>query len=155
MLCRVLNVNATATTAQVPLPGGSTAAPRDSAQWPHLYDLYGSRAGQVAALAVSRPDLARPLSPLYPDIAAQVVFSARHEFCATVADFIRRRSLLGASRDQGWSAAPAVASLLAAEFAWSAQRQEQEIEAYGRDIRKTESFRAAGDRDARELAHSG
>jgi glycerol-3-phosphate dehydrogenase len=149
VVCRLLRHEAPCTTAREPLPG---AGARAAAPWPHLHAVYGSRAIEVAHLAQERPDLARRLAPRYPDIAAQVVFSARHEYCMTVSDFIRRRSLLGASADQGWDAAPQVAAVLARELGWSAERQDRELEAYRRDIQKTLSFRAA---DARSHQHVG
>ena len=70
----------------------------------------------------TRTDLNRPLSPRYPDIAAQVIFGVRFEHCVRLSDFIRRRTLLGASTDQGWDAALAVAALMAAELGWSPGR---------------------------------
>ena len=92
-------------------------------------------------LAAAQPELARPLSPKYPDIAAQVAFAVRHEYCLTVEDFIRRRSLLGASADQGWDAAPAVAAIMGAELGWSTEQRTREIETYARDIERTQAFR--------------
>jgi glycerol-3-phosphate dehydrogenase len=152
-VCRRLGVTQQATTAETPLPGGGG---RVETAWPHLHELYGSRAGEVARLAETDPELARQLSPRYPDIAAQVVFSARHEYCQTVADFVRRRSLLGARADQGWDAVRCVAQTLAQEFGWSPDRQQSEIDGYARDIDKTLAFRAAADDDRRRLdRHAG
>jgi glycerol-3-phosphate dehydrogenase len=149
VVCRLLRHDASCTTAQEPLPG---AGPKAASPWPHLHDIYGSRAAEVVDLATARPELARRLSPRYPDIGAQVVFSVKHEYCMTVSDFIRRRSLLGASADQGWDAAPQVAAVLARELGWSAERQARELEAYRRDIENTLSFRGA---DARRPEHVG
>ena len=140
VLCRRLGVTSRASTAEEPLPGGRGAAP--ASPWPHLYDLYGCRATEVATLASQHPRLARPLSSQYPDIGAQVVFAARHEYCVTLADFLRRRSLLGATADQGWDAVNAAADILADELGWTAARRQREIEAYAHDIEKTVSFRA-------------
>jgi glycerol-3-phosphate dehydrogenase len=106
-----------------------------------LADLYGSRAADVLRLAEEQPDLARPLSPRNPDIGAQVAFAARHEYCVTLADFLRRRSLLGATSDQGMDAAPAVAAVLARELEWSSDRAQHEIERYTLGIERTRSFR--------------
>ena len=141
-ICRRLGVAARARTADEPLPGARSprTAPASGIS-AHLYALYGSCAADVLRLAEERVDLSHPLSPKYPDIAAQVAFAARQEYCVTVADFIRRRSLLGASADQGWDAAPAVAAVLAREFGWTADRVKQETDAYARDIERTCSFR--------------
>jgi glycerol-3-phosphate dehydrogenase len=135
-------------TAETPLPGAGRSAPagseRDGVRSPvtsRLYDLYGSRSTEVLALAAARPDLARPLSPHYPDIAAQVVFSARHEHCVHLSDFLKRRTLLGSSRDQGWDAAAPAATLMASELDWPDARARQEIESYRREIATSRAFR--------------
>ena len=138
IVCRRLGVMRRSETASRVLPGGGGAAAH---VLPHLYDVYGSRAVDVAALAAAEPQLARALAASYPDIAAQVVFAVRHEYCVTVADFIRRRSLLGASADQGWAAAPAVAAVMGAELGWTPQQRAMELESYGRDIERTLAFR--------------
>jgi glycerol-3-phosphate dehydrogenase len=124
------------------LPGGRASVATWQGRWPHLNDLYGSRAREVVALASDDPELSQPLSPKYPDIGAQVAFAARHEHCMTVADFIRRRSLLGATADQGWDAAATVADILGRERAWSVDQRQRELEAYANDIERTVSFRA-------------
>jgi glycerol-3-phosphate dehydrogenase len=156
-ICRRLGVDRRSTTADEALPGGRGRAPVSSpdaarAETPvavplaaHLYDVYGSRSEDVARLAATQPELAKPLSPAYLDIGAQVAFAVRREYCVTVADFIRRRSLLGASADQGWAAAPAVAALMGAELGWSPEQRTRELETYARDIERTQAFRS-GDR---------
>jgi glycerol-3-phosphate dehydrogenase len=130
------------TTADTPLPGArvESAEPDPTDQLSFLRVLYGSRAGHVRALARAAADLDRPLSPRYPDIAAQVIFGIRFEHCVRVSDFIRRRTLLGASADQGWDAAPRVAALMATELGWSSGQLSAELEAYRRDIDDTRAF---------------
>ena len=139
-VCRHLRLERESSTAARPLPG---ARPTHTvpASAPHLYDLYGTRAAAVVDLARSTPGLDRPLSPKYPDIAAQVVFAVRAEHCATLADFLRRRTLLGASEDQGLDAAAAAARLMAAELGWTDSRLEAEIDSYRRDVAGTQAFR--------------
>jgi glycerol-3-phosphate dehydrogenase len=142
VVCRRLGVARRATTADDPLPGGRASAGAADSPWPHLTDLYGSRAGAVSALAAEQPVLAQPLAATYPDIGAQVAFAARHEYCVTVADFVRRRSLLGATADQGWDAAAAVAGILSRELGWTPEQQRRELAAYALDIDRTLSFRS-------------
>jgi glycerol-3-phosphate dehydrogenase len=134
-------------TAATPLPGArrreavaSGEAP-DAALPSHLEDLYGTRAGDVLTVARSAPHLARPLSPKYPDIAAQVVFGVTREHCLRLSDFMRRRTLLGATADQGWDAARPAATLMGAELGWSPVRVEEEVEEYRREIAATLAFR--------------
>jgi glycerol-3-phosphate dehydrogenase len=157
LACVRLNSRVRSTTALRPLPGGR--GPRPAHVPAALYDLYGTRAADVMAAAAAAPALQRPLSPRHADIAAQVAFSVRHEFCATVADFIRRRSLLGATADQGWAAASAVADVMTQELGWTAARRQKEIDDYGRDIERTVAFRTsagvAGRADDADAAGAG
>ncbi len=81
-VCRRLGArDRRSTTADMPLPGARPVVPvRTFAATvtPHLYDLFGTRAAERRmALARSRSELEQPLSPTYPDIAAQVVFAVQ------------------------------------------------------------------------------
>lgn len=144
-VCRRLGArNRTSSTADAPLPGARTSEDRDrpaSSAQDRLSELYGTRAAEIVALAQSTPELARPLSPKYPDIGAQVVFAVRFEHCARLSDFLRRRTLLGTTDDQGWDAAAAAAELMANELGWSRSRIENETTAYREDIARTLAFR--------------
>ncbi|MGH9371746.1 MAG: glycerol-3-phosphate dehydrogenase/oxidase [Vicinamibacterales bacterium] len=142
-VCKRLGVvNRGSMTAQTRLPGAPRNPEADRlAVRPHLYDLYGGRAADVVAVAQSTPGLEQPLSPKYPDIAAQVVFSVRQEHCVRLSDFLRRRTLLGASDDQGWEAAAPVAALMAGELGWSSARVAEEIEEYRHDVAATLAFK--------------
>ncbi len=144
LVCRRLGcANRGATTAQAPLPG---AMERDASEGhpavtAHLYDLYGTRAAEVGRLAAATAGLDRQLSPKYPDIGAQVAFSVRHEHCATLSDFLRRRTLLGASEDQGWDAAAPAAAMMASDLGWTSSRVAEEIDGYRREIAATQEFK--------------
>jgi glycerol-3-phosphate dehydrogenase len=144
-VCRRLGApDRRSTTAETPLPGAAGEPRGDrspNAEHHHLYDLYGARATDVLGLAQSNPDLGRPLSPKYSDIGAQVVFAVRAEHCAKLSDFLRRRTLLGVTEDQGWEAAAPAAELMAKELGWSTSRIEEEIRAYRADIARTLAFR--------------
>lgn len=125
-----------ALTAERALPGAVTdttvrnpSTPDEAALWPHLTQLYGSRAAEVIALAESTQAWRSPLSGAYPDIGAQVIYGVRHEHCLRVDDFIRRRTLLGATADQGVRAVPTAAALMAEELGWSPSRQATEVAA--------------------------
>jgi glycerol-3-phosphate dehydrogenase len=60
----------------------------------HLVHLYGSLAEDVLAPAADDPDLLRPLHPDGPDIAAQAVYAAEHEWAHRPEDVLRRRTTL-------------------------------------------------------------
>jgi glycerol-3-phosphate dehydrogenase len=124
-LCRTLGVTRQAETADTSLPGARTA-PSDS----HLGPIYGGRAELVTELAETSAELAAPLAPDYPDIAAQVVYSVRSEFCRRVEDFLLRRSLLGFRPDQGAAAVEPVSRLMGRELDWSESQRRREVESY-------------------------
>jgi len=107
-ICRELQVSARSTTAATPLPGGGP----ERSGVPHLDALYGSRAPRVQALADADPRLARPLAPDHPDIAAEVAYAARHEWCERSDDFLLRRSYLGFQGDRGETAVRNIGAML-------------------------------------------
>ena len=54
--------------------------------------VYGTDADAIRALAADRPELARQLHPDLPIIAAEIVWSVRHEMARTVDDALARRT---------------------------------------------------------------
>ena len=138
-VCRKLGITARCETATKPLPGARNTPPQPNGT-PFLRSLYGTRAAAVMALTDAAAELEEPLASEYPDIGAQVVFSVRSEHCRRVSDFIRRRTRLGASADQGWSATSRVAEMMGAELGWQPERIAAEIEDYRRDIASTRAF---------------
>jgi glycerol-3-phosphate dehydrogenase len=83
-----------------PLPGAAT---RDAVRVPpelepdirdHLLHLYGGLAQEVLAPALAEPTLLERLHPDGPDIAAQALYAATHEWARTAEDVLRRRTTL-------------------------------------------------------------
>jgi glycerol-3-phosphate dehydrogenase len=107
-VCRHLGHAGACRSASTPLPGGDS----ERSGIPHLDAVYGSRAPRVQALAEQEPALERTLAPGQPEMAAEVVYAVRYEWCQRLDDFIRRRSLLGFQPDRGAIAAEAVASII-------------------------------------------
>jgi len=105
VVCQRLGRTERSSTADRVLPGGG----RERSGVPHLDAIYGSRAARVQALAASRPELARPLGPGHPDIAAQVRYAAEHEWSRGPNDFLHRRSYLGFTAGRGEDVRGAVA----------------------------------------------
>jgi glycerol-3-phosphate dehydrogenase len=134
VVCRRLGAHRPCVTAERPLPGagatplehGLGGASTSDPVWAHLASLYGSRAGEVMALA-DGPRAREPLSAAYPDIGAQVVFGVRQEHCLRLDDFLQRRTLLSATPDRGAQAIVPAATLMAEELGWSAARQASEV----------------------------
>jgi glycerol-3-phosphate dehydrogenase len=81
-----------------PLPGASgierSSLPLEVAHnvRAHLFHLYGSLAPEVLAPAVEDPTLLERLHPRGPDIAAQALYAATHEWARNPDDVLRRRT---------------------------------------------------------------
>ncbi len=144
LICKKLGVAKPCQTADLPLPGArdadsSSNGSDDSLQY--LRSLYGDRVRNVLQVAGSDARLLQRLAPPYQDIVAQVIFAVREEQCLTLADYMRRRSLLGFSPDQGIKAAPAVAWWMALELGWSSAETAAQIDGYQRWVEETLAFR--------------
>jgi glycerol-3-phosphate dehydrogenase len=63
-----------------------------------------------------------------------------HEHALHLSDFMRRRTALGASVDQGWGVAPQVAAAMAVLLGWTPARTSSEIEVYRQEIESTRAF---------------
>jgi glycerol-3-phosphate dehydrogenase len=93
--------------------------------------VYGSEAGALTRLIDERPELAEPLHPSVPFLAARTVWAARHESARTVEDVLARRTralLLDARSSAG--AAPRVAALMAEELGFSADWRHAQIDQF-------------------------
>ena len=83
-----------------PLPGaealGSTELPPELPPnvRSHLLHLYGSLAPEVLAPAAEDPTLLEPLAEGAPELAAQALYAATHEWARSADDVLRRRTLL-------------------------------------------------------------
>ena len=109
---------------------------------------YGHDAERVLQVASERPELAAPIHPELPDIAAEAVYAVRHEQARTVGDVLMRRTrlaiLAGRSIAAADSAVPGrIAALLAPELDWDGT----EGRCPGARVRR--GGRRGGDRDGR------
>jgi glycerol-3-phosphate dehydrogenase len=108
----------------------------DSAR--HLAARYGARATAVAELVREQRTLRERLVPGVPDIAAEIVFAARHEDARSVSDaLIRRTHLFWNAPRQGTEALPRVAASLSRELGWSREQEIASSEEYQREIERS------------------
>jgi glycerol-3-phosphate dehydrogenase len=103
-------------------------------------DVVCRRLGNRAACATARTPLPAPVQ--HQDIFAHAAFAAAHEHVVHLSDFMRRRTALGASADQGWSVAPQIAAAIGARAEWTPARTSSEIEAYRDEVESTRAFGA-------------
>jgi glycerol-3-phosphate dehydrogenase len=86
----------------------------------HLTDKYGSRAIKVLFLIKNNPELGEKLTPQYPHLKAEVVYTAEQEMACTVRDFMARRTRLEIMDWQtAYAITPEVARLLGETLNWN------------------------------------
>jgi glycerol-3-phosphate dehydrogenase len=130
-------------TASTPLPGGSARdtsltiaeARRDHDEGlphdtiPHLVSAYGSRYRDVLEVADGRPDLRTRIAADSPVIGAELLWAARHEMAATLADAVIRRTPLGALGAPDDAALTKAAAIVGRELEWTEERMRAEVRA--------------------------
>ncbi|HEU4569097.1 MAG TPA: glycerol-3-phosphate dehydrogenase [Gemmatimonadales bacterium] len=136
---------ARAPTDREPLPGGEArdltpiaAAAEElglsAATAAHLVARYGAEVPALLNLVAADRELATPLHPAHPAIAAQVVYAVRREWAQTVADvLVRRLRLREETDDRGVAAAPAVARRMGELLGWDAAQVARAAEDYARE----------------------
>jgi glycerol-3-phosphate dehydrogenase len=92
-----------------------------------LIDIYGGRASQIVQLAADESQLAYTLDDEESVIAAEVVFTLRHEFAVNLIDIVHRRLMTGLSVDQGQDMNEEVAEIAARELNWSRGEKERQL----------------------------
>ena len=145
--------NATGSTDSTPLPGAERSLDEVAAELnhcsslsngarEHLLAVYGSRAGQIAVLAESHPDLAREIDPWSHAIAAEIPFAMEYEFATCLADVLLRRCMAGLSPDLGREAFEQAVDLAAVQLGWNSDRVSAERAEYYIEISKLRSLLA-------------
>ena len=96
----------------------------------HLLMNYGTRALQVAELVRAKPALGRRLDPLFPMLAAEVVFACEQEYAETAVDVLARRTRLAfLNADVARAVVPEVVAIMAQSKGWSWSRRSAEEKA--------------------------
>jgi glycerol-3-phosphate dehydrogenase len=93
--------------------------------------VYGTDAAAIDALVKARPELARPLHPDLPYIAAEIVWAARNEMSRTLDDALARRTralLLNARA--AVAIAPKVALLMAKELGRDEAWEQEQVKSF-------------------------
>ena len=103
----------------------------------HLTHSYGTDYKRVLAISHENDRLREILVTDLPYIAAEVVYSVRHEMAMTLADVLMRRLRLAllAGRDV-LNSIDLVAELMAHEIGWSADETGRQIEAFKNELEK-------------------
>lgn len=111
-------------TARQPLPGAAgfnfaelakdlgTNAPLSEKTVDHLLRVYGGRAVDVVRLACESRELSKVIDSYSGAIAAEVVFAVETEMARTVADVLKRRTMIGFSPSQNREAEEVVLNIV-------------------------------------------
>jgi glycerol-3-phosphate dehydrogenase len=129
-------VEDTPETGVVSVLGGKITGYRAIAE--DVTDVVCQRLGNTAACTTARTALPGPVP--HPDISAHAAFAVGQEHAIHLSDFMRRRTALGASADQGWGVAPDVAAAMRVPLGWTPAQTSSEIEAYRQEIESTRTF---------------
>jgi glycerol-3-phosphate dehydrogenase len=90
-----------------------------------------------ARLAAADRALAAPITSGCPVVGAEVIHAVRNEMALTLADLmVRRIGAVWRWPMEAEAAAPAVASLMAAELRWDQQRWGRELAEFKEDLRQ-------------------
>ena len=101
----------------------------------HLISRYGTDAPTVVALMSEATANAELLVEGLPYLIAEIRYAARHEMAICVDDVLSRRMRLALQDARAARrAAPKVASVLADELGWSAERTQDEVERFSRRV---------------------
>jgi glycerol-3-phosphate dehydrogenase len=140
---------------QALLSGGETGDDVDAftaklkSRWPHvpadiverLVPLYGSNAERMVEGMAADPMLARRCAPRMAVTRGEVAYAVREEMAVTLEDFLERRGRLFLwDVNNGLTAAPEVASLMADLLGWDARRMDAEITSYRNHVCEVKTF---------------
>ncbi|MGH8989482.1 MAG: glycerol-3-phosphate dehydrogenase/oxidase, partial [Acidimicrobiales bacterium] len=130
-------------TRHLELRGAPRRSPGAAARDDRLAARYGTEAGAVRKLQEMRPELREPVVDGLPYLGAEVVHAVREEMAQSVEDVLSRRTRAALQNGRAAAlAAPAVASLLAAELGWSDQQASRHAEGFAAQVRS--ELEAAG-----------
>lgn len=95
----------------------------------HLMQRYGTLYPQLLQIIREEPAYGSTLSNDHETIAAEVIYTVRHEMACKLSDVILRRTGLGSRAYPGKEAIEKCASIMAQELGWGKQRIVEEIAA--------------------------
>ena len=130
------------TTANVPLTAGATGRFEDfrsglrrrHSELPqivtnHLARNYGTTIDKlIADVGQETALLTEPLSRELPDVAAEIVYAARHEMAETLEDAMFRRTGVGTLGSPGHETIERAAALMAREKGWTSAETQRQID---------------------------
>lgn len=115
----------------------SSANPiRTSPLTARLSRIYGGRGDAIRELVKEDAALGEIFDPETGAIAAEVIYSFKHEFAQTLADCLLRRTMVGLNSTLGVGADESAARIAKKHLGWSEDRADQEIRTYRQYIER-------------------
>jgi glycerol-3-phosphate dehydrogenase len=99
----------------------------------------------VLEIVAGERALGEPLLPDLPDLAAEIVFSARFEDARSATDALARRThFFWQAPRQGEEAVERAADLLARELAWTSVERRAAIDEYALEVERSRKWSVTG-----------
>ena len=134
LICARLQRSVECTTQKVPLPGGAGDVARGSAK-DRLSRIYGDSVRLKFRDLIKRD---QSLSEVFDvetgAVAAEVVYSFKHELAQTLVDCLLRRTMVGLNSTRGLNAVGPAARIAQQHLGWSEERVEREVNEYRRYV---------------------
>ena len=109
----------------------------------NLIRCYGDRARDVLDIA-EKEDSAQPVAPGYIPIAAEAVYTARHEMAAHLSDFLARRTRLAITdRNAGIGQGSRAVEVMASVHGWSRGERNRQQDAHQADVERERGLAVA------------
>ncbi|RAP33424.1 hypothetical protein DID75_02400 [Candidatus Marinamargulisbacteria bacterium SCGC AG-410-N11] len=108
----------------------------DKNLYSHIIHFYGSQYRNVLNVFSENNDYKSKLIGT-DHYCGEVIYSIRYEFCKTITDFLRRRTQISFSKNNGIQCLNQVANLFQKELNWSLIRYQSEIKHYKQFISKS------------------
>lgn len=97
------------------------------------FDVYGSDAKNIKSLINENPSLGETIHPLFPNIAAEVIWATRNEMARTVEDILARRlRILFLNAKVAIEIAPKIAELMAEELGYDDNWRQNQLTAFNK-----------------------
>ena len=109
----------------------------------NLVRCYGDRARDVLDIA-EKEDAAAPVAPGYIPIAAEAVYTARHEMAAHLSDFLARRTRLAITdRNAGIGEGSRAVDVMASVHGWSRNERNRQQDAHQAEVERERGLAVA------------
>ncbi|MBI1821270.1 MAG: glycerol-3-phosphate dehydrogenase [Nitrospirae bacterium] len=102
----------------------------------HLIHQYGSKVNKVFDLIEKDKQLREKISPLFPNIKAEIIYSIEAEMVLSLSDFLRRRTLLALGGLTSENILTEIGVLMGERLGWDQHQIKKEIENYLKEVCK-------------------